>query len=289
MKRSTCVCLALACLASLMLTIAPVRAQSVLGAFLKGYQQGQEMRQRQEELRQRQELLHQQEEALEQIRHLVELERERQCPLNNHEAVPPKNASDIEDGQTYWRRVLREQYGVTAPASISVLELIDIESRLANGKITSANAKPSSIQSKVYTSYIPPMASEVQSTYLGKLSSNPYDSESISNPYSRYGSSFGQTVNNPFSSFGSPFSPTSITNPYTYDAPRIYASDGTYLGKLSSNRYDQESISNPYGRYGNPYGNTLANPYSKYGSPYSTESWMNPYTQHAPSIYGTSR
>ena len=34
------------------------------------------------------------------------------------------------------------------------------------------------------------------------------------------------------------------------DSPRIYAPDGTYLGKLNANRYDPESVSNPYGTYG---------------------------------------
>jgi hypothetical protein len=66
-------------------------------------------------------------------------------------------------------------------------------------------------------------------------------------------------------------------------------SGAAYLGKLSSNRYDPESISNPYGRYGSPYGNTLANPFSKYGSPYSSESWRNPYTMSAPRIFSFSR
>lgn len=40
-----------------------------------------------------------------------------------------------------------------------------------------------------------------------------------------------------------------------------------YWGSLSANKYDPESISNPYGKYGNPYGNTINNPYSTYGSP----------------------
>ena len=39
---------------------------------------------------------------------------------------------------------------------------------------------------------------------------------------------------------------------------------GTYRGKVSSNPYDPDSISNPYGRY---------------GSPYSVDSVNNPYTR----------
>ena len=125
--------------------------------------------------------------------------------------------------------------------------------------------------------------------YLGKLSSNRYDPESISNPYGRYGSPYGDTLANPASAHASPYRSRSWSNPYATDAPRIYAADGSYLGKLSTNRYDPESISNPYGRYGSPYGNTLANPFSKYGSPYSSESWRNPYTMSAPRIFSFSR
>ena len=61
-------------------------------------------------------------------------------------------------------------------------------------------------------------------------------------------------------------------------APRIYAADGTYLGTLSANPYDADSISNPYGQYGSPYAiNGINNPYSMYGSPYSLMSPNNPY------------
>lgn len=59
--------------------------------------------------------------------------------------------------------------------------------------------------------------------------------------------------------------------------PQIYAPDGTYLGNLSSNRFDPNSVSNPFGVYGSPYGNTINNPYSPYGSPFSPLSPNNPY------------
>ncbi|MDH7601220.1 MAG: hypothetical protein QHI38_03630 [Armatimonadota bacterium] len=123
-----------------------------------------------------------------------------------------------------------------------------------------------------------------QCTYLGKLSTNPYDPESIANPHGKYGSPYGNNLMNSYSKYGSPYSTTSWTNPYATNPPKVYAADGTYLGKLSTNRYDPESISNPYGRYGNPYGNTITNPHSKYGSPYSPLSWRNPYATNPPRI-----
>lgn len=66
----------------------------------------------------------------------------------------------------------------------------------------------------------------------------------------------------------------------------IVASDGQFLGKLSLNTYDPESILNSYGIYGNIYSATsIWNQYSAYGSPYSSLSPFNPYTSTPPIIY----
>lgn len=54
---------------------------------------------------------------------------------------------------------------------------------------------------------------------------------------------------------------------------KLYGNDGQYLGKVSNNKYDSESISNPYGKYGSKYSSTsINNQYSNYGSKYSTEN-----------------
>jgi hypothetical protein len=75
-------------------------------------------------------------------------------------------------------------------------------------------------------------------------------------------------------------------NPNAAGAPGIYAADGTYLGRLSSNPYDPQSTSNPYGTYGSPYSPTsINNPYSVYGSPYSTMSPNNPYATSPPATW----
>ena len=93
-----------------------------------------------------------------------------------------------------------------------------------------------------------------QANNLGTVSANPFDPNSISNPYGQYGSPYSpNSVNNPFGQYGSPYSPTSATNPYTTQAPAIVAPDGTYLGKFSTNKFDPDSVSNPYGQYGSPY------------------------------------
>ena len=60
--------------------------------------------------------------------------------------------------------------------------------------------------------------------YLGEYSSNPYDSDSVSNPYGQYGSEFSpDSINNPFGQYGSPYSPNSATNPFAIEPPKIYA------------------------------------------------------------------
>lgn len=66
----------------------------------------------------------------------------------------------------------------------------------------------------------------------------------------------------------------------------IVADDGQFLGKLSLNRYDSESISNIYGEYGSKYSSTsILNQYSSYGSKYSSLSPYNQYTSTPPIIY----
>jgi hypothetical protein len=62
-------------------------------------------------------------------------------------------------------------------------------------------------------------------TYLGNLSSNPYDPNSTSNRYGVYGSPYSpNSVNNPYGQYGSPYSPYSANNPYATSPPRRYGS-----------------------------------------------------------------
>jgi hypothetical protein len=51
--------------------------------------------------------------------------------------------------------------------------------------------------------------------YLGNLNANPYDPNSVSNPYGQYGSPYSpDSINNPYGRYGSPYSPDSANNPY---------------------------------------------------------------------------
>lgn len=59
------------------------------------------------------------------------------------------------------------------------------------------------------------------------------------------------------------------------ESPQIYSAGGKYLGNLNTNQYNPNSVANPYGQYGNPYGNTINNQFGTYGNPYSPQSVTN--------------
>ena len=61
--------------------------------------------------------------------------------------------------------------------------------------------------------------------YLGNLNQNPYDPNSVNNPYGQYGSKYSpDSIRNPYGTYGSPYSPYSGTNPYAKgnQSPQIY-------------------------------------------------------------------
>ncbi len=73
-----------------------------------------------------------------------------------------------------------------------------------------------------------------------------------------------------------------------HSAPPILidSQTGKYLGNLSTNQYDPNSTSNPYGRYGSEFSpDSINNPFGQYGSEFSNDSPNNPYATNPPSIY----
>ena len=112
---------------------------------------------------------------------------------------------------------------------------------------------------------------------LGELSANPYNPNSIANPYGAGNPFNPNSVTNPFGVYGNPYSNESTTNPFATDAPRLYDQQGRYRSKLSANPFDPESVNNPYGRYGNPFSpDSFKNPYGA-GNPFQPDSPANPY------------
>jgi hypothetical protein len=82
-----------------------------------------------------------------------------------------------------------------------------------------------------------------------------------------------------------------LVSPYEYQqfdnliGTSIFANDGTFLGEISKNQFEQTSISNVYGPFGSPYSQTsIFNEYCPYGGQYSLMSPFNPYTTTPPKI-----
>ncbi|AUT03906.1 hypothetical protein CLI64_27915 [Nostoc sp. CENA543] len=66
---------------------------------------------------------------------------------------------------------------------------------------------------------------------------------------------------------------------------QLWASDGQFLGTLSSNLYDPNSISNPHGMYGSSQGiYSIRNSYGLYGGLYGVHSPYNNYCINPPII-----
>lgn len=66
---------------------------------------------------------------------------------------------------------------------------------------------------------------------------------------------------------------------------KIFAEDGTFLGNISNNRFDSDSLLNRFGSFGNRFSScSLLNRYCPYGNPYSVLSPFNRFTTTPPKI-----
>lgn len=69
----------------------------------------------------------------------------------------------------------------------------------------------------------------------------------------------------------------------------IYAQDGQFLGKLSS-QFDNQSILNQYGNYGSQFSSTsMYNQFSNYGSQFAAYSAYNQFSNSPPILYLNNR
>ena len=89
--------------------------------------------------------------------------------------------------------------------------------------------------------------------FLGNMSGNELDPNSISNPLGPYGNPLSaDSIHNPLGRYGSPLSPYSPTNPLSVHGPKIVTPDGQYLGNLTRNRLDPNSLKNRRSRTFSP-------------------------------------
>lgn len=66
----------------------------------------------------------------------------------------------------------------------------------------------------------------------------------------------------------------------------IIANDNQYLGKISKNQYDSDSINNEFGTYGSEFSSySIFNEFGTYGSEFSSLSPFNMFTSTPPKIY----
>jgi len=66
----------------------------------------------------------------------------------------------------------------------------------------------------------------------------------------------------------------------------LMSRDGKFLGRLTSNRFDKDSIFNEFGPYGSKFRTeSIFNTFGPYGSKFSTTSPWNPFAQSPPEIY----
>jgi hypothetical protein len=73
-------------------------------------------------------------------------------------------------------------------------------------------------------------------------------------------------------------------------SPQLYSQDGKYLGNLSNNKFDPNSTSNQFGRYGSQFSpDSINNQFGRYGSQFSNESPNNPFATQAPRIVAPGR
>lgn len=65
----------------------------------------------------------------------------------------------------------------------------------------------------------------------------------------------------------------------------LYAADNAYLGKISRNRFDSESLANAFSTYGNQFNpNSVFNQFGPYGNPFSQLSPYNEFSRTPPRI-----
>lgn len=80
-------------------------------------------------------------------------------------------------------------------------------------------------------------------TFLGKLTTNIYDSDSIYNEYGTYGSKYStKSIWNDYSNYGGEYSSYSPFNSYSLNPPYIVDEDFNVLGRLTVNKYIEGAI-----------------------------------------------
>jgi hypothetical protein len=90
--------------------------------------------------------------------------------------------------------------------------------------------------------------------FLGVISADPFDPESLANPFGPYGDEFSSlSIWNPFSIYGSGFNDLSAYDPFAENPPEIFL-DGEFAGYLTKNtdfssQIDPDDVAEAIGRF----------------------------------------
>lgn len=83
-------------------------------------------------------------------------------------------------------------------------------------------------------------------TYLGCLTCDEFESDSVSNSYGPYDSTYARnSVSNQFGEFGSRYSQYGGCNSYATDPPVIVDRAGEFYGRLKLNGYHPQASRDP--------------------------------------------
>lgn len=110
----------------------------------------------------------------------------------------------------------------------------DTNSSSSGGSSLPSYSAPMNITPSMFPLYL--YSDEPKSVFLGVLSTNKFDAESVSNTYGNYGSAYSDTsIFNNYGDYGSPYSSTSAFNKYATNPPLICDAYGNTLGRLTEN------------------------------------------------------
>jgi hypothetical protein len=112
---------------------------------------------------------------------------------------------------------------------------------------------------------------------LGQYGTNLGDPNLTPNAFGVFGNLYGDTIDDPDSTFGAPNSGQGAANLDATNAPKPFSSQGKFWSRFSIAPHHPGAVSNPNGRFSNPYSSDSDNnPYGA-GNPYAPNSPANPY------------
>jgi hypothetical protein len=86
--------------------------------------------------------------------------------------------------------------------------------------------------------------------------------------------------------FSAATQPAGVNLCTSLEGSSIVATDGQFLGKITSNKFDSQSIGNEFGVYGSKFSSTsIFNEFGTYGSAFSAKSAFNDLATSPPSIF----